>query len=63
MLAVKQKNTFNESEEAAWNKQFIAAEAQLNFEKGKASILESNFVEAREFIAKSNEFYRKKSWI
>jgi hypothetical protein len=63
MLAVKQKNTFNESEEVAWNKQFADAEAQLNLEKGKACILEGNFAEAREFVSKSNEFYRKKSWI
>jgi glycosyltransferase involved in cell wall biosynthesis len=59
LKAVRNKLQLDEAEQKAWTMRFALANAQVNLEKGKVSLMKENFSEARDFIKLANEFYQK----
>ena len=56
---INEKYDLTEGESAAWKHQLEFSEAEAELEKGKLSLVEGNYNEARQQISKANEYYRK----
>lgn len=56
---IREKYDLNESEREAWDKQIILCEAELELEKGKFCLVQSDYAGAKAHLAEANKFYRK----
>ena len=56
---VKARNNLTDSEFAAWQNQLTSLSAELSLERGKHSLANGNFVEARKNFAEANDYRRK----
>jgi len=56
---VKNKNDLTESELQAWQNQVMALKAELSLERGKRSLVNGNFTEARKNFAEANTYRHK----
>ncbi len=56
---VKDKNGLTESELKAWQNQLTSLRAELCLERGKHSLANGNFIEARKNFAEANNYRRK----
>ncbi len=56
---VKEKNNLTESELRAWQNQSKVVKAELSLERGKHSLVNGNFAEARKNFAEANQYHHK----
>lgn len=56
---ISKRNELNASEKDVWQKRLESFQAHYNLEKGKTSLVEGNYAEARENFRKANKHYRK----
>lgn len=56
---IRDKYGLNESEQVVWEKQMRVTVAEHELELGKFSLTRGNFAEAREHVARANEYFRK----
>lgn len=59
LTAIKDKYQLDEVEMDAWNRQMAVSVAELELEKGKLSLTEGKYGEAKEHISRANEYFRK----
>lgn len=59
MNRIREKYDFDQAEQAAWDAQMLAYEAERDYERGKSCLANGDFAGARTHLAAANEFYRK----